>query len=143
MKREPFGRPQQRPPTLLLLFTVIWYQVFLSTRINLHADIRYQAFQISNTNNLYTIISSSSCRAISMDIPDPLSSLLPIVHRFRWVFMVTPRISTDLGSSWSPYLCLSMWRGLPEYITSELVPTSPAVSCMSGSSNFDSFCVGR
>ena len=27
-------------------------------------------------------IISSSCRAVSMDIPDPLSPLLPIVHRF-------------------------------------------------------------
>ena len=29
------------------------------------------------------------------------------------------------------------------YITYELVPASPAVSCMSGSSNFDSFRDGR
>ena len=30
-----------------------------------------------------------------------------------------------------------------EYITYELVPASPAVSCMSGSSNLDSFRDGR
>ena len=36
--------------------------------------------------------SSSSSRAISTDIPDPLSPPLPIVHRFRQVLMVTPRI---------------------------------------------------
>ena len=32
-----------------------------------------------------------------------------------------------------------MWRGPQEYITYEFVPTSPAVSRMSSSSNFDSF----
>ena len=55
---------------------------------------------------------------------------------------VTSRISTELlyvGSSWSCCLCSSIWRGPQEYITYELVPTSPAVSRMSGSSNFDSF----
>ena len=35
-----------------------------------------------------------------------------------------------------------MWRGPQEYITFELYPTSLAVSSMSGSSNFDSFCDG-
>ena len=33
--------------------------------------------------------------------------------------------------------------GPSEYITYELVPASPAVSCMSGSSNLDSFRDGR
>ena len=33
--------------------------------------------------------SSSSCRAASTDIPDPLSPLLPIIHRLRQVFWVT------------------------------------------------------
>ena len=36
--------------------------------------------------------SSSSCRAASTDIPDPLSPLLPIVHRLSQVFRVTSRI---------------------------------------------------
>ena len=35
-----------------------------------------------------------------------------------------------------------MWRGPHKYITYEFVLTSPAVTCMSGSSNFDSFCDG-
>ena len=35
------------------------------------------------------IISASSCHAISMDIPDPLSPPLPIVHCFRQVFRAT------------------------------------------------------
>ena len=49
--------------------------------------------------------SSSSCRAASTDIPDPLSPRLPIVHHL-WQFLgATSRILTKLlhvGSSWSP-----------------------------------------
>ena len=89
-----------------------------------------------------TSISSSSCHAISIDFLDPLSPPLPIVHCFRQVFRATSRIGTELlyvGSSWSSCLCSAMWRGPQEYIPYELVPTSPAVSRMSGSSNLDSF----
>ena len=39
-------------------------------------------------------MSSSSCRAGSTDIPDPLSQLLPIVHRPRQVFRTTSCILT-------------------------------------------------
>ena len=93
------------------------------------------------TNFTFIYVSTSSC-AISTDIPDPLSPRLPIVYRSRQVFRATTRIYTELlhvGSSWSLCFCSSMWRGSQEYITYELVPTSPAVSCMFGSSNFDSF----
>ena len=86
--------------------------------------------------------SSSSRRAIGTDIPDPFSLPLPIVYRFRQVLRATPRIRTELlyvGSSWSSCFRSAMWRVPPEYITYELVPTSPAVSCMSGSCNLDSF----
>ena len=38
--------------------------------------------------------SSSSCRATGTDIPDPLSLLLPIVHRLWQVFRATSRILT-------------------------------------------------
>ncbi len=38
--------------------------------------------------------SSSSCRVASTDIPDPLSPLLPIVHRLWQVFRDTSRILT-------------------------------------------------
>ena len=104
----------------------------------------------NNTESLLTVYkqssssssSSSSCRAINMDIPDPLSPPVPIVHYFRHVLGDTSYIGTVLlyaGSSWSSYRCSSMWRGPQEYIIYELVTTSPAVSRMSGSSNFDSF----
>ena len=60
------------------------------------------------------IISSSSCHAISTDIPNPLLPPLPIVHWVRQVLRATPYILTELllvGSSWSPLFCSAMWRG--------------------------------
>ena len=86
--------------------------------------------------------SSSSCRTISTDLPDPLLPPFPIIHCFWLVLRAASHIGTELlyvASSRSSCLCMSIWRGLHEYITYELVPTSPAVSCISGSSNFDSF----
>ena len=61
-----------------------------------------------------------------MDIHDPLSPSLPIVHCFQQVILPL----------------LIHVKGRQEYIPYELVPTSLAVSHMSGSSNFDSFCDG-
>ena len=57
--------------------------------------------------------SSSSCRAASTDIPDPLLPLLPIVHRFWQVFRATSRILTELlnvCSSWSSCFCPAICR---------------------------------
>ena len=88
--------------------------------------------------------SLSSCHAIRTDIPDPLSLQLPWVYCFRQILSATSRIDTELlyvGSSWSSCLFSSMWRGSRDYITYEFVPTSPAVSRMSGLSNFDSVFV--
>ena len=54
---------------------------------------------------IYIYIYITSCRAISMDIPDPLLPPLPIVHRLRQVLVATLRILTELlyvSSSWSP-----------------------------------------
>ena len=90
--------------------------------------------------------SSSSCRAASTDIPDPLSPLLPIIHRFWQVFRVTSHILTQLlyvCSSWSSCFCLAICGGPQEYITDEFILASPAVSCVSGSSNLYSFLDGR
>ena len=73
---------------------------------------------------------------ISMTLSPPFS----IVHCFRPVFRTISRIGTELlyvGSRGSSCLCSSMWRGPLEYVTYKFVPTSLAVSCMSGSSNFD------
>ena len=98
--------------------------------------------QLETLTITQTIRISSSCRAISIDIPDSLLKPLPIIDCFRQVLRAPSHIGTELlyvGSSWSSCLCSSMWRGPQEYITYELVPTSPAVSHMSGSSNWDSF----
>ena len=43
-----------------------------------------------------------------------------------------PVFSQSCCSSRPSCFCTAMWRGPLEYITYELVPTSPAVSCMSG-----------
>ena len=50
---------------------------------------------ISNYS-VYSSSSSSSCCTASMDIPDPLSPLLPIVHRLWQVFRATSHILTQL-----------------------------------------------
>ena len=89
---------------------------------------------------------SSSCRATSTDIPDPLSPLLPIVHRLWQVFRATSRILTQLlyvCSSWSSCFCSAICGGPQEYITYEIVLASPAVCCMSGASKLDSIRDGR
>ena len=94
---------------------------------------------------IYIYISSSSCRAACADIPDRLSPFLPIIHCLRQVFRVTSRVLTQLlyvGSCWSSHSCTSMCGGPQEYIAYELVLASPAVSCVSGSSNLYSFCDG-
>ena len=86
--------------------------------------------------------SSSSCHAISTDTPDRISPHLSIVLCFRQILRATSRIGTELlyvGSNRASNLCSSMCRGLQDYIIYQLVPTSPAVSRVSGSSNFDSF----
>ena len=86
--------------------------------------------------------SSSSCRVTSADQPDPFLPSLSITHRFHYVFKAKSCISTVLfyvGSCWSSCLCSSMWWGPLEYVAFEFVPTSPAASYMSGSSNLDSF----
>ena len=81
--------------------------------------------------------SSSWCHAISTDIPDSLSRHSSLSS-----------IASDRSSGLHPVsaqscrlvlVILSLWRGPQEYITYELVLTSPAVSHISSLSNFDSF----
>ena len=58
--------------------------------------------------------SSSSCCAASTDIPDPLSLLLPIVHRLWHVFRATSSILTELlyvCSSWPSCFCSAICGG--------------------------------
>ena len=83
--------------------------------------------------------SSLLCCAARMDLPDPHSPPISIVHCSREVFKAISCISTELlyiGSSWSSCLCSFMWRSPQEYIPYEFILTSPAVFHMSASSYF-------
>ena len=54
-----------------------------------------------------------------IDLPDPISPTVSIVHRSRQVFKAISCIGTELpytGPSWLLNLCSSMWRGPQEYI---------------------------
>ena len=74
--------------------------------------------------------SSSSCHAISTDIPDPFSPPFSIIHCFWQVFKGKSRICKELlyvGSSWSSCLCSSLWRDSQEYVTYWFVSSVPHV----------------
>ena len=67
--------------------------------INIHwishsAENGYRMDQPKHESSSSSSSSSSSCRAASTDIPDPLSPLLPIIHRLRQVFWVTSCVLT-------------------------------------------------
>ena len=81
----------------------------------IHIYIYIYIYPTPSPEQDWTISSSSSCRDISTDIPDPLSPLLPVVHRFRQVLRGTARIVTELlyvSASWSPCFCSARWMGL-------------------------------
>ena len=123
-----------------ILKTSIKFLVFLSRTKNLKTIIWHQVF-LYNRNIVSSLSSSLSCHAASADLPDILPLPFSIVYRPRLVHKSTSRIGTELlyiSSSWSSCSCSSVWRGPQEYIAYESVPTSPAVSCWSGSSNLDS-----
>ena len=61
-------------------------------KLQQHYDQHSFTIELRMTNE--GTISSSSCRATGMDIPDSLSPLLPIVHRLWQVFRATFRILT-------------------------------------------------
>ena len=107
------------------------------------SKIFYLAVNQEETNTHFCIDRYSlSCRAGSTDIPDHRFPPLHIIHRFWQVFRSTSRILTWLlyvCSSWSACFCLAICGGPQEYITDESVLASPAVSCVSGSSNLYSF----
>ena len=122
-----------------------WGQVVASHNMSSAFYLQCSCCRLSNSGNgdfIHVQSSSSSYHAISTDILDPFSPHVSIVDCFRLVLRATSRIGTELlyvGSNWSSCLCSSMWRGPQEYVTYEFVPTSPAVSHMSGSSYLDSF----
>ena len=73
------------------------------------------AYSAALTNRVTMQSSSSSfCRAISADIPGPLSPPLPLVHRIRQVLRIAPRILKEVlyvRSNWSPCFWSAMWTG--------------------------------
>ena len=120
---------QVRYSANLLHSLLMWLIVLSLSLCNVHSLVCW----VLSIMTLMSSSSSSSHRAISTDIPDPLSSPFSIVHCFQQVFRNASRIGTELlyiGSSWSSCSRSSMWRGRQEYITFEFVPTSPAVSCI-------------
>ena len=85
--------------------------------------------------------SSSSHHAVRTDLTDHRLPPVSIVHCSQLVFRATSCIDTELlyiGSSRLSCFCPSMWRGPQECIAYKFVPTSPAESRMSRSSNLHS-----
>ena len=64
---------------------------FISLYLAKEVDSVYAVF-VSSQEMSSLSSSSSSCRATSTDIPDPLLPLLHIVHRFWQVFWATSRV---------------------------------------------------
>ena len=107
-------------------FGLTLYELY---RVSLH----YASYFYTNR------ILSSSWRATSVNLTDPL---LPTFSIIRCFFKATSCTSTSLlyiGSSWSSCLYSSMRKGPQEYVTYEFVPTPSVESRMSGSPNLDSF----
>ena len=67
---------------------------FASIEDNVDALIQWLKDYIKKCRGRLITSSSSSCHATSTDIPDPLSPLLPIIHRLRQVFRVTSCVLT-------------------------------------------------
>ena len=92
------------PSTIVIIIIFMFYSFFSAFREKI---VKIQEFvfllfsfyrQLEQHNpeddEFFSGSSSSSCHAGSTDIPDPLSPLLPIVHRPRQVFRTTSRILT-------------------------------------------------
>ena len=127
--------------TTIFSFVFHYFKTKSRPKLVVHYCCISQIRQKENRKNSSSS-SSSSGRTISTDISNLFSPPLSIIHCFQQVFRATSCIGTELlyvGSSWSSCLCSSMWRGPQEYVTHEFVPTSPAVSYMSGLSNLDNF----
>ena len=84
---------------------ISYFHIFISTY--------YWIYKFSFISHIYIYIYISSCRTASMDLLDPLSPPISIVHRSWDVFKAIFSIGTDMlyiGFSWLSCLCSSMWR---------------------------------
>ena len=114
------------------VYSHMYIHIYLYIHIYMHVSISILYIYICYIHTyVYTYIpryihisSSSSCRAARSDIPDPLSPLLPIVHRLQWVFGAT---------SVSSYSCCKYVRvGRPAF-TRPYVRVHKSTSLMSSS----------
>ena len=74
----------------------IYLSIYFSLSISIYLSIMSICLYLSHYSFSRISSSSSLCRAISTDIPDPLSPPFPIVHYFQQVFKATSRIGTEL-----------------------------------------------
>ena len=70
----------------------IYLSLFLSIYLSIYQSQSFPIYLSIYLSLFIPISSSSSCHATSLDIPDPLSPLFPIVHRLWQVFRATSRI---------------------------------------------------
>ena len=95
------GRPKFRHKNIKRNLGIInipldnWQYLYLHWKISRTSRL-HKCYFLTSANFLthVPVLSSSSCRAASTDIPDSLSPLLPIIHRFWQVFRATSRILT-------------------------------------------------
>ena len=73
---------------------LIYFEIELTICLKMDLALNKLSRLICLKPNQPTTQSSSSCRAASTDIPDPLSPLLPIIHRLRQVFRITSCVLT-------------------------------------------------
>ena len=119
---------------LFILIILTFLKVFFNLRLSL-IPTRLYSFVYLFHHPHHVVLSARISLTLSRH---PFS----IVHRYWDVFKAISGIGTELlykGSRLSSNLCLSVCRSPQEHVTYELVPTSPAVSRMSSSSNWDSF----
>ena len=76
---------------IICVWTALFFLIFLLKGLRLHIITENYIFNFFLTTTTTTTSSSSSCRAASMDIPDPLSPLLLIVHSL-WSSCFCPAI---------------------------------------------------
>ena len=120
--------------THIFIYIYTYIYIYTHTYIYIHTHTHMYIYIYTHTHiYIYIYI---SCRTISTDIFYPPSSPFPIVHCFRQVYIEYRH--TDAVRRFEMVI-LPLLGHPREYVSDELVPTSPAVFCMSGSSNFDGF----
>ena len=110
-----------------ILWWVKWFIGIFCLHLNISSDQLFRNFFCSGkviiviffflamVSHINISSLSSSCRAASTDIPDPLSTHIPIVHRLWLVFRATSCILTlllNVCSNWSSCFCPAICGGL-------------------------------